>query len=1136
MTPLFPASPPSFDVRGPLPAGMTLLQASAGTGKTFTIAALTTRYVAERDLPIERLLVITFTRMATGELRERVRDRLVDAYDGLVDVLDGAGGHDDDEIVQLLADAPRDEVMARRDRLGKAVANFDAATIETTHGFCLQVLYGLGTAGDVDREVSLVEDVSDLLEEVVDDLYLRKFAPRPNPLKFSRADALEIARHVLDHPDADLVPALTQNQDTPSIRRRFAEAVRDEMKARKRMRKILTYDDVLDQLRKTLADPQRGDVACARLRERFDVVLVDEFQDTDPVQWEIMERAFGQGSSALVLIGDPKQAIYAFRGADVHAYLRAHRAVQSEWTLDENWRSDQSLLEAYDELFGGAHLGYADIVYRPVRAADVNRLPRLVGAPVAAPLRLRVLHAADGLVPLTPKAGVPSKPGARAAVAADLVADVVALLDARPTMTLRRRDGSAGEPVEVHPGHIAVLVRFNSQAALIRDALREADIPAVIGGTGSVFATEPARQWLRLLEALERPTARDRAALAALTCFLGWTPEQVATAPEESWEELHWSLHRWAALLRDQGIASLFETVSGSTGVPQRVLTGAVGERFMTDLRHVAQLLHEAGVAEGLGPTALATWLGRRIHEVEQDADNEERARRLERDDKAVQVITIHRSKGLEFPIVYCPFAWDGYARQSEVPVFHDPKHEYRRTIDVGGGGNEFARHQKMEIEEERGEDLRLLYVALTRARHQAVLWWVGAYDSQHSPLARLLFDRDASGVVPPYGAAKRSDADVDAAALALGPRVAFERVGPPVAARWCRAAEETPTLEAARFERTLDTLWRRASYSSITRGAHELPAIGSEPEPGLTLTVDETDGALAAPLAGRAHPAASATPATTAGLALGAMPGGALVGTVVHGVFEHTDFDAPDLATSVRDALAREVTWHSVDLGRTDDVVAGICAAIESPLGPLAGGMSLRGVARRDRLDELSFEIPLAGGDHPSAELQVRDLAGLLDAHLGADDPVARYAERLRDGALDGVLRGYLTGSLDLVVRLPDGRFALADYKTNRLGSGDETLTAWHYRPEALQAEMEAAHYPLQAILYSVALHRYLRWRLPGYEPERHLGGVLYLFVRGMSVLEPTSFDGMPCGVWSWRPPAALVKALSDYFDGGVR
>jgi exodeoxyribonuclease V beta subunit len=197
--------------------------------------------------------------------------------------------------------------------------------------------------------------------------------------------------------------------------------------------------------------------------------------------------------------------------------------------------------------------------------------------------------------------------------------------------------------------------------------------------------------------------------------------------------------------------------------------------------------------------------------------------------------------------------------------------------------------------------------------------------------------------------------------------------------------------------------------------------------------------------------------------------------------------------------------------------------------------GIRLRAIARRDRLDELTFEIPLVGGDAPTANLQVGAVADLLDEYLPEDDPVARYAPHLRDPALGGVLRGYLTGSLDLVFRLPGDRFFLADYKTNKLGAPGETLTSWHYRPDALQAEMVAAHYPLQALLYAVALHRYLRWRLPDYDPDVHLGGILYLFVRGMSAVEPTPPAAPPPGVWSWRPPAPLVEALSDLFARGL-
>jgi exodeoxyribonuclease V beta subunit len=1128
--------PQPFDVCGDLPTGMTLLQASAGTGKTFTIAALTTRYVAEGILPIDRLLVITFTRMATGELREKVRERLVRAFDGLVDIIAGQGGHEDDELVQLLARGTSDEVKARRDRLGKAIANFDAATIETTHGFCLQILYGLGTAGDVDREVTLVEDVSDLMEEVVDDLFLRRFAHKPNALEFGRKEAMEIAKAAaLAHPDADMVPPLSQAEDLPSIRRRFAKAVREEMDDRKKARKILTYDDVLSRLRQTLFDEKRGPAACERLRERYDVVLVDEFQDTDPIQWDIMRRAFGEGGGTLVLIGDPKQAIYAFRGADVHAYLQARDVVQSEWTLDVNWRSDKALLEAYDALFDDAQLGSAGIAYRKVRAADANHEQRLVGCQVGEPLRVRMLHADDGLVPLTDKRRQPRSADAKTFIARDLAAEVVQLLADAPELITRNRAGVEVGRTTVHPGHLAVLVRANSQAVTVRDALRAAGVPAVIGGSGSVFATEPALEWLRLLQALERPTARDRASLAALTCFVGWTPEGVATADEAEWEALHWSLHRWATLLREQGVASLYQAVSSSHEVPERVLARPSGERFMTDLRHIAQLLHEAGVSEGLGPTAMATWLGRRIHDAARDSENEERARRLESDAEAVQVITIHRSKGLEFPIVFCPYMWDGSRpfasdKRVHVPMFHNPANDSRRTIDVGLEGNGFAQHQKMELEEGRGEDLRLLYVALTRARHQAVLWWAGAYDSQHSPLARLLFDRDAQGVVGPYGAKTRDDASVETRLTGLGPCTSVERVGLPSTQRWEEGNEVLPHLEAAVFDRTLDIGWRRASYSSMTSALHDQPVVGSEPEQQLTSDEDVPE----APLVRR-----DAEPTTGNGaipLQLADMPGGALVGTVIHGVFENTEFDVPDLASQVRKALAEEVAWRNVNLGNTEEVVSGLCAAIESPLGPMVDDIALCNIARADRLDELTFEIPLVGGDAPTASLHLGAVADLLDTHLPEDDPVARYAPHLRDPVLGGSLRGYLTGSLDLVFRLPGDRFILADYKTNKLSPSGETLTSWHYRPEALQAEMVAAHYPLQALLYAVALHRYLRWRLRHYDPDVHLGGVLYLFVRGMSATETPSTDAVSApGVWSWRPPAALIEAVSDLFDRGV-
>ena len=364
-----------FDLCGPLPRGVTLLEASAGTGKTFAIAALVARLVAE-GVPPAQLLVVTFTRMATGELRERVRDRLVSAELGLARALAGVAPPADDRVLELLADGSDAEVAVRRRRLADAVSGFDAATIATTHGFCQHVLAGLGVAGDVERDVTFVEDLSDLVEEVVDDLYVRRFHRVARP-PFDRAEALRIGRAAIGNPLARLEPVERRPGDeaqTWAMRRRLAEAVREEVEARKRRSGVMTYDDLLTRLRNTLADEEHGAAACAKLREQYHVALVDEFQDTDPIQWEIMRRAFGEGEATLILIGDPKQAVYSFRGADVYAYLSAADSAVTKATLATNWRSDQGLIDALDALFDGAQLGHEGIVHRPVRAAE--REPR----------------------------------------------------------------------------------------------------------------------------------------------------------------------------------------------------------------------------------------------------------------------------------------------------------------------------------------------------------------------------------------------------------------------------------------------------------------------------------------------------------------------------------------------------------------------------------------------------------------------------------------------------------------------------------------------------------------------------------------------------------------------------------------
>ncbi len=1085
--------PPAFGLTGPLPTGTTVLQASAGTGKTFTIAGLVARYVAEGEARMDELLVVTFSRESTRELRGRVRERLVTARDGL-----DAPPPDDAVLQHLAACAPAERALRQR-RLRDALASFDAATVTTTHGFCQQVLTALGTAGDHDADAVLVEDMSDLVAEVADDFYLRKWGAPGTPPPDLSVKAFRDLAHVVavQDPATGLLPD-TSTDGLPGLRARIATQVRRETDRRKRLQQLLGYDDMLMRVQATLLDPVTGPAAVARLRGRYRKVLVDEFQDTDPVQWSILHEAF-HGARTLVLIGDPKQAIYAFRGADVHAYLQATEVADTESTLPDNWRSDAEVLRGLDAVFRGAALGDPRIRVLPVRAAHSGRLLSAPGA-----VRLRVQRRDD--LELTQQ-GLATTGAARDAVAADVAAEVTALLTAGTKV--RPRHGGAEE--ELGPGDLAVLVRTNRQAELVRCVLQEAGVPVVLTGRSDVFATPAALEWQLLLEALEQPHRTTRVRRLALGAFVGRTADQLAI---EDSEELGLRLRVWAPVLEDRGVAALFEAVCLSQAVQPRLLSHEGGERLLTDLRHLTEALHEAALEGQLGLTALLGWLRRR----RQDAGKEgaqERSRRLESDADAVQVITVHTSKGLEFPVVLVPFAWDRWAPDApSTAVFHD-EHD-RRVRDVGGKGSpDWAAHVKAHKQDEIDDELRLTYVALTRAQGQLVLWWAGSHNTPTAPLHRLLLHDDPAGV-PPASVPVPSDDDAittfraRAAGSAGGLQVEVvpsTRMTSPYAPPPGAAS----TLRRAVFGRALDTRWRRTSYTALTSAAHGSgPALGSEPE--VTAKDDETDAVV---------DVAQAVPAEAAPSLWDALPGGPSFGTLVHEVLEQVD--PADDAALAECVAARAARW-SPDLD-VPLLVSALDAAMTTPLGPLAEGRTLRQVGARNRLPELEFELPLSGGDQPrGAEVLLSSLVPLWREHVPSG-LLSGYPDALA-GLDPAPLRGYLTGSIDAVLRI-GSRYVVVDYKTNRLGVRGRPLTTWDYRPEALESAMVDAHYPLQALLYDVALHRYLRWRLPGYDSEAHLGGALYLFLRGMTASHSTS------GVFAWRPPAALVTATSDLLAG---
>ena len=1096
-------TPRPFDICGELPTGTTLLEASAGTGKTWTIGALVTRYVAEGVARLDEMLVVTFGRAASQELRERVRAQLVEAERALGD--DGPGD-DPSDLVRLLCDRGDEERRAAHRNIVEALASFDAATIATTHQFCSMVLGSLGVAGDTDARARLVEDLDELLGEVVSDLYLRAFAYGEGEPAFSYAEALSIARQTaIADPQARIEPADAGRETPHGLRVSFAEAVRAELERRKRQLGILSYDDLLSQLAHALLDDDAP--ARARMRQRWRIVLVDEFQDTDPVQWQVLDRAF-RGHATMVLIGDPKQAIYAFRGGDVVTYLDAADTSLTQQTLAVNWRSDADLLTSFQTVLRGAALGDPRIVVHDVTAHHQGR--RLAGAPRDAPFRLRVVRRDQfrrrGTKPLTVGQVRPH-------VARDLAHDVHALLASDATWDDR--------PLE--PRDVAVIAYRHADLAAAQAALREVGVPAVIAGGGSVFATEAADEWLLLLEGLEQPHRSARVRAAALSCFVGRTAEELDRGGDELTDEVAETLRSWAEVFGSRGVAAVLEAATAQ-GLPGRVLSRIGGERLLTDLRHIGEALHEVALTERLGLVSMLAWLRDQVAEG-RSGRTAERTRRLDSDAAAVQLVTIHASKGLQYPVVYLPALADRNVPKPSTPLYHDA--ERRRCVDVGGTtGDDWGDHVARWAHEESGEWLRLLYVALTRAQSQVVAWWSPTRNTPASPLHRVLQGRRPGMADVPDSFGERTDdeaAEVFARWAELGGPVPEPAEPGSLGGEVVLPVPEG--LAVRRFDRTVDTEWRRTSYSSLVHVEAVVAApVSSEPEE------PPRDDEEPLPLPDDGMPE-SGTPSPMAGL-----PVGATFGSLVHGVLEHTDPDTPDLRAELAARLADQLVRWPVELDR-DALVEALVAVCDTSLGGLADHRTLREVSLVDRLRELDFELPLAGGDLGlTGEVTLGDLAPLLRRHLPEGDPVRGFADALGDPVLGGQsLRGYLTGSVDVVLRLPGPRYLVVDYKTNWLGPRDADLTAEAYRPEALAEAMGHSDYPLQALLYAVVLHRYLRWRQPGYDPATHLGGVLYLYLRGMCGPATPLVDGEPCGVFAWRPPVALVRELSDLLDGRV-
>ncbi len=1093
--------------------GVQLIEASAGTGKTFAITTLVLRAVLEAERRIGEILVVTFTVAATAELRSRVRDRLRRAAAALADP--AAAGDDADlralvERRQRIAD-PR----ADRARVQAALNEFDEAPIFTIHGFCQRVLHEFAFECGSPFDVDLIADPRLPLADAVRDYWTRTLSAAGMPLverltteKITLATVAALAATFATHRDLRVrctpPPDAAADPVGEELRARLRAAGPEILAAldrRKAVAGVQDFNDLLHRVEQAVHGV-RGDALCQAVRRRYPLALVDECQDTDPVQYRIFRRVYGGATDGggLFLIGDPKQAIYAFRGADVFAYLRARRDATAAHSLRTNWRSSPRLVQAVNAVFGGAADPFVlrDIGFTPAEPAPPN--VDALGGALAGQAPLRVLFAArsPALVNRRNRFNKSELDWYCAAVA-DAIAE---LLDGRSTIAGAR----------IRPGDVAVLTRTNRQLSLIQEALQHAAVPSVILGDTSVFDTSEAAILERLLAALVDPGNAAALRAALVTPLVGLTGDDLRQLADDeaAWETWIERFHRWAERWRTTGFTAAFRGILDELDAPARVLARDGGERCLTNVLHLGELLQQAASEGRRGPHALLEWL----HRMRCDPGERERAGdeatqlRLESDVNAVTLTTVHKSKGLEYPVVVCPFTWDAYRPQTGPisPPFHTDDDE-RLCIDVSvpPGPDSLAQ----AAHENAAEAARLLYVALTRARQLCLVPWGAFTYFEDSAAARLLHGSGDAGPRDAAAIGALSDdalrADLAALAARAPGAIAIEPLRLGRRLRYAPEADTTPALVAPLALAPVPQRWRLSSFTAITAGA----------EPA---GIRAQDGVDRDELAQRDDAAPSAPGA------LRGFPRGRGPGTFVHSIFEHLDFIDPD-PEALRAVVERQIGASRI--GR--EWVAPLCTAIrdvlDTPLTNDPRPLRLCEVARTRRLNELEFALPVAL-DAPAAARAPRALTSAALADVFArhgDAALAPYAARLRRLPMPA-WSGYLTGFIDCVLE-HDGRWYVIDYKTNDLGDAPHD-----YAPARLAGEMVRHDYVLQAHLYLVALHRYLARRLPAYAYERHVGGALYLFVRGMAPAR-----GPATGVVAARPSLALIEALSALFAGAA-
>lgn len=1127
--------------------GERLIEASAGTGKTFTIAALYLRLLLglggeaayPRAISVEELLVVTFTEAATEELRGRIRSNIHELRIACL-----RGESDNPLYSALLAEIADKDDAAKT--LLLAERQMDEAAVFTIHGFCQRMLSLNAFESGMLFEQQLIEDESRLRYQACADFWRRhcypltrdiaavihdvwkgprdllksldrwlqgeapqlKSPPAPNETlaerhqqiiaridslkqqwreqvgeiegvlensgldrrKFNRGnqgkwmekvnawaqeetlsyqlpDALEkFAQSFLlertkaggeppVHPLFSAVESLLASSLTLTdlVLARAMVEIRDAVAREKRRRGELGFDDMLSRLDEALRGDS-GETLASAIRQRFPVAMIDEFQDTDPQQYRIFRRIWRrQPETALLLIGDPKQAIYAFRGADIFTYMKARGDVAAHYTLDTNWRSSPGMVGSVNRLFSLSDnpFMFHEIPFLPVKAAAKNKGLRFTVDAADVPAMNVWLMPGDTV-------GSGDYQTFMAQLCATHIRDWLSAGQQGRALLWR---GETSRPVQA--SDITVLVRNRLEAAQVREALQTLGIPSVyLSNRDSVFETLEAQELLWLLQAVLAPERENTLRSALATSMFGLTALDIENLnqDEQAWDALVEEFSEYRQIWRQRGVMPMLRALMTARHIAENLLATRGGERRLTDILHISELLQEAA-SQLESEHALVRWLAQHIAEPDSNAASQQM--RLESDKHLVQIVTIHKSKGLEYPLVWLPFI--ARFRKQDQAFYHD-RETFAAVLDLGQdeASLELAEAERL------AEDLRLLYVALTRAVWHCSLGVAplssrksGNSDFHLSALGRLLQAGEA----------------MDAAGLAARLAdfchgdIALQIPGELDLTPWQAPAATIPRLSARELQRRIADDWRVTSYSGLQQhgfsgGQDLLPRLDVDAA-GVGEVVEEPQ------------------------LTPHQFPRGAAPGTFLHSLFEELDFTQP----VPEGWMAEKLQLSGFDAQWAPVLTDWLGGVLKTRLpGP---DIALNQLAARDKQVEMAFYLPIA------QLLTAERLDALIRQYdpLSADTPPLDFRQ----------VRGMLKGFIDLVFR-HEGRYYLLDYKSNWLGEDREAYT----RP-AMEQAMRAHRYDLQYQLYSLALHRYLRHRLADYDYDRHFGGVIYLFLRGM-------------------------------------